>query len=252
MGDQSPRASSSSSITAAQRLELAFQAGDHLCFRRIGLLARVEVCDHHLEPLEARAHLSDQIAARIKHPIDRRLGLDRVAPARAYSCPVSEAPPTDASQRSWIWLGAGILLVLVVLVVIVEKVGSGDSGSSQAAYTGRVAGNMSHDSIGVHVNGDNDAFEALTTSDVWCGWKDGHVFVHARFTNGWGADVVIDVSPAYVLENAGTHGDSSDIQAHVGAGRTVSWIGDAGQPEGVASPVRISSCAPVIEYVKAG
>jgi hypothetical protein len=110
---------------------------------------------------------------------------------------------------------------------------------------------MSHDSLGVHVDGDNDAFEALNTGNVWCAWKGTDVVVHADFYNTWGANVVIDVTATYVLASAGTHGDSADIQAHVDAGNTESWIGDAGQPEGVTNPVTITSCEPLIEYVKA-
>src|ERR671936_448906 len=52
---------------AAERFELPLEGGDRLGLRRIGFLGPVEVDDHELEPLEARAHLADQVLARLCH-----------------------------------------------------------------------------------------------------------------------------------------------------------------------------------------
>src|SRR5919198_339116 len=52
---------------AAERFELPLEGGDRLGLRRVGFLGRVEVGDHEVEPLGARAHLADQVLARVSH-----------------------------------------------------------------------------------------------------------------------------------------------------------------------------------------
>jgi len=111
---------------------------------------------------------------------------------------------------------------------------------------------MGHDSISTAINGSQAALAALHWDDVWCGWEGGDVVVHATFTNTYGASVVVHITPAYDVQNAGTHGDSSDITAHVPAGKTVSWLGDAGKPQGVAAGSPLAHCGPSVSEVDLG
>lgn len=147
-----------------------------------------------------------------------------------------------ASRTRMICLSAAFIVLLAACA------------ESSQTLTGKVPGDMGHDSVGVHVNGDSDAFDHLNYGKAWCAWRGDHVVVGASLYNSWGADVVVTVLPAYSLENAGDHGDSadSDLTAHVAAGESVDWTGDAGHPEGGIAGTPITSCTPEIESVEAG
>jgi hypothetical protein len=146
----------------------------------------------------------------------------------------------------------GSLILVIVVAAVISSFGPGAGGDSSPPFTGRIGGDMGHDSVGVALNGSQDAFNALHWDNVWCGWQGDHVFVHATFTNTFGASVIVHVTPAYDVVNGGTHGDSGDITAHVPAGQTVSWIGDAGKPQGVSAGAPLQHCGPSVSEVDLG
>lgn len=150
----------------------------------------------------------------------------------------------------WAKITAGALLALLVVGIIGSAIGANDKSSTP--IRGKTWGHMGHDSLGVAAS-NSDAFNELSTYLVWCGWRGDHVVVHAVFSNGYGAGVKLDISPAYSLANAGEHGDSEDLSEEIPAGKMVTWIGDAGAPDGSPEPgTRITSCAPSINSVNLG
>lgn len=145
-----------------------------------------------------------------------------------------------------------IVVALIAFIALGALVGPSSTKSGGSDIHGRVAGHMGHDSVGVAVS-NSAAFDALSTSEVWCGWKGSDVVVHAVFTNSYGAGVKLDITPAYSLADAGDHGDASSITEEVPAGKTVTWLGDAGSPAGSPAPgTPITSCAPSINSVDLG
>jgi hypothetical protein len=152
-------------------------------------------------------------------------------------------------------VGVGALGVALLIVVIV----AGTSGSSSPApyhgWHGVVKGQMVGD-------GNIGASESLVSTHVYCGWKGGHVKVHADLTNGLGkaSDPVqvvsntetVTISPIYTIRwsdgSEHRHGDGifSTIDVRVPASKTVSWVGDAGHPEGIKQGAPIGSCVPEV------
>lgn len=143
-------------------------------------------------------------------------------------------------------------LTLIILVILTSACAS--SGASSSPVTGKVPGVMHDDSLATTL-GDAQALHKLSTSSVYCGWQDDHVVLHARFKNGLAAHVTIHVSPVYVLENAGKHGDGAFNEKSVGvdAGASRDWLGDLGAPAGgVKAGTAITRCAPLVAYVELG
>jgi hypothetical protein len=154
---------------------------------------------------------------------------------------------TDWMNRHRVLASVGIVLVAIILLSAI----AGHSSKS-TPIKDRASGHMGHSSLGVF-GSNSTAFGHLSTSNVYCGWRGSHVVVHAVFTNSYGSGVKLDISPAYTLRNAGEHGDSEDLHEEVPAGKTVTWIGDAGSPEGSPEPgTRITDCSPEIESVDLG
>jgi hypothetical protein len=161
------------------------------------------------------------------------------------------------SRQGQVMVGVGALGLALLTVLIVAGT-SGGSSSASAPYHGWhgvVPGKMVGD-------GNIGASESLVSTHVYCGWKGNHVKVHADLTNGLGkaSDPVqivsnaeaVTISPIYTiaLTNGGEqrHGDGlfSTIDVRVPAGKTVSWIGDAGHPEGIKEGAPIGSCVPEV------
>ena len=177
--------------------------------------------------------------------------------------PLAESKASTPPAGSWQdWLRRlreprlGVPVVIGGLIIILGLVAlAGAASSAQSSgrpIRGKIAGDMGHDSFSTAINGSQAALDALEWDNVWCGWQGGHVVVHATFTNTSGASVVVHIAPAYDVVNAGTHGDSSDITANVPAGKTVSWLGDAGSPQGVAVGTPLAHCGPGITEVDLG
>ena len=106
--------------------------------------------------------------------------------------------------------------------------------------------------------GNIDSSDSLTWSHVFCGWEGDHVEVHADLTDGLPSDPVqkvaedVTVSPIYTIRwsdgSEHRHGDGigSILDVNVPAGKTVSWWGNAGTPEGIKQGAPIGSCVPEV------
>jgi len=164
--------------------------------------------------------------------------------------PVLEAPPSPPSQLAFlrdkkVLAGLGVGAIAVALTVFFS------GGSSGHQLSGVVHGDM----VGA---GNIGSGNALVWSHVYCGWKGDHVMVHANLTDGLPADPVqkvsedVTISPIYtILLSDGSeqrHGDGfgSTLDVNVPAGKTVSWWGDSGQPEGIKQGAPIGSCVPEV------
>jgi hypothetical protein len=166
--------------------------------------------------------------------------------------PVLEAPPSPPSRLALLRDKKKLLAaigVCAILLIISRLVNSGGGGGHQ--LSGVVQGNM----VGA---GNIGGSENLTWSNVFCGWEGDHVEVHATLTDGLAPDPVqkvvedVTISPIYtILLSDGSeqrHGDGfgSTLDVNVPAGKTVSWWGDAGQPEGIKQGAPIGSCVPEV------
>ena len=139
---------------------------------------------------------------------------------------------------------------LVALVVVSIALTAGGS-SSHSGLSGVVHGQM----VGA---GNIGAGNALAWSHVYCGWKGNHVMVHADLTDGLPTDPVrkvgetVSISPIYTIRwsdgSEHRHGDGfgSIIDVRIPASKTISWLGDAGQPEGIKQGAPIGSCVPEV------
>ena len=70
--------------------------------------------------------------------------------------------------------------------------------------------------------------------------------------NTLGANVTPYISPAYILFNAGTHGDSSIVFVHLAAHAYRSWTIDAGIPKAIVGHSRLAGCSPSVDWVDLG
>lgn len=180
------------------------------------------------------------------------------APARPAE-PVVVAPV----QRKTSGCAWATLIAIGVIVVIAIASGSGGSSgggssapSSQSAPPGAppgaVGGSLSKDCTIKCTS--PDAAANLIAGNVYCAWTGGDVHVHATLTNGMNAAVTLSIVPKYFLDKGGQHGTSfgSDIPVKLAAHETKHWIGNAGQPEGVAPGLQITACEPRLEDIDIG
>jgi hypothetical protein len=153
-------------------------------------------------------------------------------------------------QTNWVkaLTAGGAAVAALVVVSIAFTAGGSSSGSG---LSGVVRGQM----VGA---GNIGAGNALAWSHVYCGWKGDHVEVHADLTDGLPSDPVqkvvedVTISPIYTIRwsdgSEHRHGDGigSILDVKVPAGKTVSWWGNAGQPEGIKRGAPIGSCVPEV------
>jgi hypothetical protein len=144
-------------------------------------------------------------------------------------------------------------VVLVVVAILLV----GNSGGSGGFH--KLSGVVQGDMVGA---GNIDTGDSLTWSHVFCGWEGNHVEVHADLTDGLPSDSVqkvvedVTVSPIYTIRwsdgSEHRHGDGigSILDVNVPAGKTVSWWGSAGTPEGIKQGAPIGSCVPEVMDVR--
>lgn len=138
-------------------------------------------------------------------------------------------------------IGTGVILLVV----------GGCGGGSGHQVSGVVHGDM----VGA---GNIGSSNSLTRSNVYCGWEGDHVEIHANLTDGLPTDPVqtvsedVTISPIYTIRlsdgSEQRHGDGfgSTIDVQVPASKTISWWGNAGQPEGIKTGAPIGSCVPEV------
>lgn len=102
--------------------------------------------------------------------------------------------------------------------------------------------------------GDSGLINAVSASNVYCFWSEGHVIVHMSFRNHSIAHVTLHVEPKYTIKNGGTHGNGITNWQSVGidghAFRAVFM--DAKSPDGVPKNSRIGACQPDLAMIEAG
>lgn len=172
------------------------------------------------------------------------------------------APPSEPSalRGGFPWWGWTLLSIaaLVVIVAVSSSNGGGPAGTSSGpalppgAPAGAMAGALSKDCTIKCTS--PDAADNLDVSSIYCAWNGGDVHVHATLTNGMNATVHLSIVPKYYLDKGGQHGTSfgSDIPITLAAHETKNWVGNAGQPEGVAPGLQITACAPRLEDIDIG
>jgi hypothetical protein len=101
------------------------------------------------------------------------------------------------SRRSVLLSGtlalAAICLLSYPLVAVSKAVGP---------VTGKISGVFHRDCLAC-----GDSAKYIVATNVWCGWRDGDVLIHVRFSNRSVEGLKVTWHPSYAIRNGSDHGD---------------------------------------------
>jgi hypothetical protein len=171
---------------------------------------------------------------------------------------------TGWMDRHKVW--TGILIVLATLLVIgVVTSGDDQSGGPSTAPSPSLPDEASEESgpsVAGKVKGrfhrdcllcDETLVSYISTSDVWCGWRDEKVIVHVVMRNDSVEHVTVNWHPSYVIEGGTEHGAGLSATQSDGfdAGETRELEAEQ-DPEGVTPYAPIGECKPSFSVIESG
>jgi len=163
-------------------------------------------------------------------------------------------------DRHKVWTG---LLITVAAVVVIGLFADGNDKSSSSpaapaaaeeissgpAVTGKVTGRFGRDCLLC----DETLASYVSTSDVWCGWRDEKVIVHVVMRNDSVEHVTVNWHPSYVIEGGTEHGAGlTAVQSDGFDAGERRVLGAEQDPEGVAPYARIGECKPSFSVIESG
>jgi hypothetical protein len=172
---------------------------------------------------------------------------------------------TGWMDRHKVWTGIFIVVAALVVIGVFSSNDDRSGGSSSGArpvadassdetdsgpvVTGKVKGRFDRDCLVC----DETLASYVSTSDVWCGWRDEKVIVHVVMRNDSVEHVTVNWHPSYVIEGGAEHGAGLSAAQSDGFDAGERRVLEAEQePEGVAAYAPIAQCKPSFSVIESG